>query len=93
MKPPMCPDATQARQGYPIDFVLIPRHGTGQTTRLNRIPKSMALKELVEQSLDLELWGPPGLELLAEVVRGAECYSLTCDDLSEAVALVESLTR
>ncbi len=53
----------------------------------------MALKELVEQSLDLELWGPPGLERLAEVIRGAECYSLTCDDLQMATTLIEDLTR
>ena len=93
MKPPMCPDPMRARQGYPIDFVIISHHGAGQTNGLNPIPKSMALKELVEQSLDLELRGPPGLELLAEVIRGAECYSLSCDDLPKATKLIESLTR
>ena len=92
MEPPLCPAATRASSGYPIDFVVIPSHGAGQTTRLRAIPKTQALKEMVEQSLDLELWGPPGLELLAQVIRGAECYSLNCNDLQMATRLIEDLT-
>ncbi len=93
MQPPLCPDARQALCGYPIDFVLIPRHEPRQATALRPIPRSQAMKELVEQSLDLRLWGPSGLELLARVVREAQCYSLISNDLQEAVAVVERLTR
>ena len=61
MEPPLCPAATRASSGYPIDFVVIPSHGAGQTTRLRAIPKTQALKEMVEQSLDLSFGAHQGL--------------------------------
>ena len=93
VRPPLCPDADRSARGFPVDFVLLPQHGPGNTPGLSPIPKSRALKELVEQSLDLQLWGTSGLDLLVELVRDAECYYLNCNDLTEAVALVENLTR
>jgi hypothetical protein len=47
---------------------------------------------LVEQSFNLERFGGAGVRILAEIVRGAECYRLTFSDLDEAVGIVEGLS-
>jgi hypothetical protein len=93
VKPPGIPSQQQARCGYPVDFIVIPQYQSGQMAALKPIPKSQALKALVEQSLDLQLWGPPGLDLLVQLVRDAHCYSLATNNLKVAAALVEGLIR
>ena len=60
---------------------------------LRPISKAQALKEVVEQSLDLELRGKPGFDLIAHMVSSGQwCYSLDCYSLRKAVSLVERLT-
>lgn len=93
LQPPMCPDTYHTSAGYPIDFIQIPCLGPNGATGLRPIPSSRAMKELVEQSLDLKLSGSPGLNLTTDMVRGAECYPLACNDLATAATLVEILTR
>jgi hypothetical protein len=92
VKPPVLPGPERSRSGYPIDLVILPRHDTSQRTSLKPVSKSEALRDLVDQSMDLQLWGSSGLDMLVEVVRRAECYLLTSNSLTESVALVRELT-
>ncbi|MFQ6027866.1 MAG: hypothetical protein ACE5Q6_10280 [Dehalococcoidia bacterium] len=91
VKPPVLPDAEQSRAGYPIDLVLLPKHSTEEATSLKPISKSEALRDLVDQSMDLKLWGSTGLDMLVKVVQQAECYALCSNRLADSVALVQEL--
>jgi len=93
LKPPSLPDPSGMCCGYPIDLVLIPRYEPSQSTKLTPISRSQALKELVDQSMGPWLPGSHRLDLLVRVVGGAQCYSLTSNDLGKVVELVESLTK
>ena len=92
VKPPVLPSLEWSQSGYPIDLVILPRHDTSQKTSLKPVSRSEALRDLVDQSMDLQLWGAGGLDVLVEVVRRAECYLLTSNSLAESVALVRELT-
>jgi hypothetical protein len=74
------------------ELVIVPRYQPGQETVLTPISRSLALKELIEQSLDLQLRGAEGLEMLVELVREADCYSLSTSSLKETAELVKGLT-
>jgi hypothetical protein len=92
VRAPVVPDERESQLGYPIDFVIVPRYQPGQATVLKQIPRSLALKELIEQSLDLQIRGGKGLEMLVRVVKRADCYSLSISSLREASELVKGLT-
>jgi hypothetical protein len=92
VKAPIVPDKRQSQAGYPIDFIIVSRYQPGQGTDLAPISRSVALKELIEQSLDLQLRGKDGLAMLVELVREADCYSLSISSLKEAAELVKELT-
>lgn len=92
VRAPVVPDERESQEGYPVDFVIVPRYQPGQATTLEPISRSLALKELIEQSLDLQIRGGRGLEMLVEVVRSAECYSLSVSSLRKASELVKGLT-
>ena len=88
----MVPDVVQSQVGYPIDLVILPKHDANENTSLKPISKSEALRDLVDQSMDLKLWGASGLDMLVQVVQRAECYVLCSNRLDESVALVKELT-
>lgn len=76
-----------------IGFVVAPDFRSGADTRLEPMRRPEALRLLVEQSFNLTRFGGAGFRLLAEVVRGAECYRLTIGDLSTAVRAVWGLVE
>lgn len=92
VRPPRLPDDGHARTGYPVDFVVFPTYDPSGPTELQPVAKSLALTWLVEQSLDLPIWGEMGFDLIVGLVQRAQCYLLTIANLTQAVGLLEQLT-
>lgn len=76
----------------PVRFVVFPSYRPGATVRLEPTSRAEALVRLNENSFNASDFGAPGVRLLADVVRGADCYRLSMGDLDEAVAEVRRLT-
>lgn len=74
-----------------VEFVVIPQRSTGQAASLSPVRRSNALASIVSQSFNLASLGKQGLDLVHGVVKKAQCYMLTFDDLAEAVGLVDAL--
>jgi hypothetical protein len=92
LRPPRLPDDEHARAGYPVDFVVFPAYDPSGPTKLQPVAKSLALARLVEQSLDLPIWGETGFDLIVGLVQRAQCYLLSIGNLTQAVELLEQLT-
>ena len=50
------------------------------------------MNELISNSINLGPFGKEGLHVLAGLVAGAQCFSLTANGLKETVALIDKLT-
>jgi hypothetical protein len=74
-----------------VAFVVVPYYDEASDTRLESMSRSDALCALVQQNFNLDRFGARGFRLLADVVRGAECFRLTVGDLGAAVEAVEGL--
>ena len=93
MRPMLLPERERLDgPGYTVDFIVLPSHHSGDTTDLKRIKKSSALTALVTQSLNLQLRGAMGFELIASLVDHAECYALHTGSLRRAAELLTELT-
>ena len=92
LKPEQVPSEEQSREGHELSFILLPNSAQPGRGVLQRLPKSDAVTRMVEQSMDLALWGSRGLNLIVELVRAAECYALDTTDLPRAVGEVKRLT-
>lgn len=79
--------------GSPVSvrYVLVPMRRGGASASLTPLSRAGTVVELVRQSLNLPRHGRKGVESLARIVEGAECYSLTYDGLPEAVDRVSDL--
>ncbi len=77
--------------GSRVRYVVVPARQTGAPATLTPISRPTALLELARCSLNLPRHGRRGIEALARLVEGAECYTLTYDDLREAVAVISEL--
>ncbi|MHB1414175.1 MAG: hypothetical protein ACYC1C_02890 [Chloroflexota bacterium] len=75
----------------PIRFVLMLDRQPGRSASFVPAPRAQALVELAKHSLNLPRHGRKGVEALARVVEGADCYTLTYGDLREAVTTVKNL--
>jgi hypothetical protein len=93
LRPPRLPDGRHASAGYPVDFLVLPAYNPSEPTGLQSVAKSVALTWLMEQSLDLPIWGEAGFDLIVGLVQRAQCYLLTIGNLTRAVELLEKLTR
>ncbi len=74
-----------------VRFVLLPDRRAGASAALEPVSRATALAEMARHSLNLPRHGWSGVEALASIVEGAECYRLVYHDLREAVALISSL--
>lgn len=72
-------------------FIVAPSYQADARTRIDPVGRPEMLQLLVEQTFNLKKFGADGFRLLADVVRGAECYRLTIADLPTAVQAVRRL--
>jgi hypothetical protein len=75
----------------PVRVVIFPRYEPGAPTVMEPLRRAEALIRLTENTFHFETQRRTALDLLAEVVRLADCYHLTVGDLDEAVVLVSSV--
>jgi hypothetical protein len=75
----------------PISLIVFPRFEAGTETSLLPVRRADALIELAKSTFDFRDHGRVALDLLADLVRGADCYRLTMADLGPAVELVRGL--
>jgi hypothetical protein len=74
-----------------VGFVISPRYRGGEATKLSRMSRAEAVRELAEHAFNFQSFGSAGLQLLAALVRGADCYRLQVGDLDEACELILDL--
>jgi hypothetical protein len=74
-----------------VRYVIIPRYVPGSKSRLASISRAETLVYLAENALNLYLFGRRGVAILADVVRGAECFQMQVGDLESAVNAVKTL--
>jgi hypothetical protein len=74
-----------------VRYVIIPRYVRGSHSRLAPISRAETLINLSQNAFNLDLFGRTGVELLADVVRGAECFQMQVGDLESAVNAVKTL--
>jgi hypothetical protein len=77
----------------PVGLVVAPTYRPRCVTELEPWSRADALELLVEQSFNLEAFGAAGVQLLGDVIRGADCYRLNVGDLAAAVVAMRSLMR
>jgi hypothetical protein len=75
----------------PVSLIVFPRFEPGTETSLLLIRRAEALLELARSTFDFRDHGRLALDLLADLVRGADCFRLTMADLDGAVELVTRL--
>ncbi len=85
------PQRTSPHGWARIRYILLPVRRDGARATLAPVSRATVLAELARHSLNLPRHGWSGVETLAGLVEGAECYTLTYHDLREAVATVSDL--
>lgn len=86
--PRPCPIARQV----PIRWLLRPVRQPGAAAGLKRASRARVVAELAGHVLDLPRHGSMGIDLLAQIVADADCYTLTYDRARDAIALIADLT-
>ena len=74
-----------------VDMLVFPHFEPGTEAALEPLTRAEALVELAKNTFKFDEQGAVALDLLAEVVRPADCYRLTTGKLSRAIELVSGL--
>jgi len=85
------PAVSAPRHPVRVRYVLLPTRQAGRPATLAPTSRAGALAELARHSLNLPRHRHVGLEILARLVEGAACYTLTYDDVRAATAAVTAL--
>ena len=85
--------ALGAGVGGPSRPVVIvkPAFRVGASTEVDPLERADTLVTLAEQSFNFRRWGADALELLAEMVRGCECYRVGYGDARDAARAISRL--
>jgi hypothetical protein len=75
----------------PVRYVVFPRYEAAATTVLEPLGRAEAVAALARNAFNLSQFGSPGVRLLADVARAAECYRLRIGDLPSAISIVRDL--
>ena len=84
--------ATPISEPVPVRYVIFPKYDPTAAPHLQQLSKGRAAWQLMENSLNICRLGKDGLRLLAELVEGAQCFSLIANDLETRTALITELT-
>lgn len=74
-----------------VRYVIMPTYTPGSQIRLVPISRAATLINLSKNTFNLNLFGRVGVAVLADVVRGAECFQMQVGDLESAVDAVKTL--
>jgi hypothetical protein len=74
-----------------VRYVITPTYKPGSQIRLAPISRAQTLVDLSKNAFNLNLFGRVGVAVLADVVRGAECFQMQVGDLESAVDAVQTL--
>jgi hypothetical protein len=88
----LTPPRLAGSSGKPVRYVLVLNRRPQHPVALRPVPRVRALAELAAHSMNLPHHGRHGLEILSQVVEGADCYELTYSRLPEAVEAVSGVT-
>jgi hypothetical protein len=87
----IAPDAVgRIGRSCPIGMIAFPQYTPGAETELIPMARAEALVELAKNTFRFDARPREALDVLADVVRAAECYRFTVGDLASAVELVTS---
>lgn len=75
----------------PVRWVVFPKYVAGAVPSLEPMTRSQAAYELARQCFNFRNHEAGAMDVVADLVRGAECYWLTSGDISATCDLVESL--
>ena len=89
--PPADIRADALGQPCAIALIVFPKYEAGAETSVEPLGRAEALVELAKNTYKFDVQGAPALDVLAEIVRPADCYRLTSGDLDAAVAVVADL--
>ena len=74
-----------------VGWVVMPRYVPGASTQVRPLTRGQVLHELLEHTLNRQVYGVRALTLLTDVVRGCSGYEIEYSCLEEAVAAVRDL--
>jgi hypothetical protein len=77
----------------PVRLIATPRYEAGAETRLEPISRAQAVLMMAEHAFNFASHKSRGLDTLAEVVRGSECYRLTIGSLDAACDLIMGIVE
>jgi hypothetical protein len=75
----------------PVSMIFFTKYESGVDTAVEPLGRAEALVEMAKNTFKFDEQGAAALDLLAELVRPAECYRLSSGDLDAAVAAVTKL--
>ena len=77
----------------PIRYIIFPKYHPDTASRLETLGAGQAMEQLLQNSVNFRRLGSIGFDLLAEMVKEAECLSLSFNDLDQATKLINGLTE
>jgi HprK-related kinase A len=77
----------------PIRYIVFPRYDASVPLTLQSISPSLAVRELINNSVNFSSLGKGGLHALARLVKEAECYTLSANGLEPAIEVINELTE
>ena len=77
----------------PIRWVIFPKYVAGASPLLQPMTRSEAAEALAQQCFNARVFQARALSVLAEVVRGAECYRLRSGEITATCQLVQRLVQ
>lgn len=76
----------RANEGAHARWIMLPRYQAGSPTIFAPLSKSECLIAVTDQCFNFNFLGDRGFQCLVELVRSADCFSLTYSDLDDALA-------
>ena len=80
-----------AQASLPIRYIIFPKYQAQDQPQLEPLPANLALRKLIKNSVNLANLSEGSLGLLAKLVKEAQCFTLTVNDLEQTPALIDSL--
>ena len=78
-------------RGFNVDFIIFPKYNSAQRTELKEVSRGKAIFEIIRESFNFHKFKGSGIDIIHRLVKRAECYQLTVNNLNEAVEIISDL--